>query len=98
MGDGADGEHEWRRVCCGRDDKIAGAADSARYDPERQRHPPGGRRSLRRLRARRSTATPPSLAYESGRIRFEGAEFSLGSGDSRGAAAAIRWRSTRTDG
>ena len=67
-----------------RDDKIAGA-DTARYDPElralflegRVRYEDPG------------TQINSSLAefgYDLGRIRFEGAEFSLGSNNARGAA------------
>ncbi len=70
-----------------RDDKLAGA-DSARYDPLRKalllegavRYEDPGTQII---------SDTAEFAYVSGRIRFEGAQFSLGSSNSRGAAEAI---------
>jgi LPS-assembly protein len=70
-----------------KDDKLAGA-ESARYDPEQQailldgdvRYEDPGTQIH---------SDSAEFAYLSGRIRFEGAKFSLGSSDARGAAAAL---------
>jgi LPS-assembly protein len=70
-----------------RDDKIAGA-DSARYDPEQRalfleggvRYEDPGTQIISRS---------AEFGYDMGRIRFEGAEFSLGSNDSRGTADSL---------
>jgi LPS-assembly protein len=70
-----------------RDDKIAGA-DSARYDPEQRalfleggvRYEDPGTQIISRS---------AEFGYDMGRIRFEGAEFSLGGNDSRGAADSL---------
>jgi LPS-assembly protein len=70
-----------------RGDKLAGA-DTARYDPEQQaillqgdvRYEDPG------TQIRSDSA---EFSYLSGRIRFEGAEFSMGSNAGRGAAAAL---------
>ena len=70
-----------------KNDKLAGA-ETARYDPEQQaiflegdvRYEDPG------TQIRSDSA---EFAYRSGRIRFEGAEFSLGSNDARGAATAL---------
>jgi len=70
-----------------RDDKIAGA-DSARYDPDQRalfleggvRYEDPGTQIMSRS---------AEFGYDMGRIRFEGAEFSLGSNDSRGAADSL---------
>lgn len=70
-----------------RDDKIAGA-DSARYDPELRalfleggvRYEDPGTQIISRS---------AEFGYDQGRIRFDGAEFSLGSNNSRGAAEAL---------
>ena len=70
-----------------RDDKIAGA-DSARYDPELRalfleggvRYEDPGTQIMSRS---------AEFGYDLGRIRFEGAEFSLASGNSRGAADSL---------
>jgi LPS-assembly protein len=67
-----------------RDDKIAGA-DSAHYDPEQRalflqggvRYEDPGTQIVSRS---------AEFGYDMGRIRFDGAEFSLGSNNSRGAA------------
>ncbi len=69
------------------DDKLAGA-ESARYDPEQQailldgdvRYEDPGTQI---------NSDSAEFAYLSGRIRFEGAQFSLGSSDARGAAEAL---------
>lgn len=70
-----------------RDDKYAGA-DSARYDPEQRallleggvRYEDPGTQILSRS---------AEFGYDAGRIRFEGAEFSLGSSNARGAAEEL---------
>jgi LPS-assembly protein len=70
-----------------RDDKYAGA-DSARYDPEQRalfleggvRYEDPGTQILSRS---------AEFGYDLGRIRFEGAEFSLGSSSARGAAEEL---------
>jgi len=70
-----------------RDDKIAGA-DSARYDPELRalfleggvRYEDPGTQIMSRS---------AEFGYDLGRIRFDGAEFSLGSNNSRGAADSL---------
>ncbi len=70
-----------------RDDKIAGA-DSARYDPQQRallleggvRYEDPGTQIISRS---------AEFGYEMGRIRFEGAEFSLGSSNARGAADVL---------
>ncbi len=69
------------------DDKLAGA-DSARYDAENQaiflqgavryQHP-----------GTQIKSDSAEFSYLSGRIRFEGAEFSLGSNNARGGAATL---------
>ena len=70
-----------------KDDKLAGA-ETARYDPKRQAiHLEGGVRY--EDPGTQINSDTAEFAYQSGRIRFEGAEFSLGNGDSRGAATAI---------
>ena len=77
-----------------RDDKIAGA-DSARYDPDqralflegRVRYEDPGTQILSRS---------AEFGYELGRIRFEGAEFSLGDSNSRGAAEKLEINQTGT--
>jgi len=70
-----------------RDDKIA-EADSARYDPQQRAllleggvryEDPGTQINSRSA----------EFGYELGRIRFEGAEFSLGSSNARGAADVL---------
>ena len=81
-----------------RDDKIAGA-DSARYDPEQRalfleggvRYEDPGTQILSRS---------AEFGYDLGRIRFEGAEFSLGRSNARGAAdlLEINQRGTLTLG
>ncbi len=70
-----------------RDDKLAGA-DSGRYDPERQalwldgnvRYEDPGTQIL---------SQHAEFGYLDGRVRFEGAEFSLGSNNARGEADAL---------
>ena len=70
-----------------RDDKLAGA-DSARFDPEQRalfleggvRYEDPGTQILSQL---------AEFGYGTGRIRFEGAEFSLGSSSARGAAGVL---------
>jgi len=70
-----------------RDDKIAGA-DSARFDPEQRalifeggvRYEDPGTQIISRS---------AEFSYDMGRIRFAGAEFSLGSNNSRGAAESL---------
>jgi len=70
-----------------RDDKLAGA-ESARYDPDQRalfleggvRYEDPGTQILSRT---------AEFGYEMGRIRFEGAEFSLGNSNSRGAAELL---------
>ena len=70
-----------------RDDKIAGA-DSARYDPEQRalfleggvRYEDPGTQIMSRS---------AEFGYDMGRIRFDDAEFSLGSNNSRGAADSL---------
>ncbi len=70
-----------------RDDKLAGA-DTARYDPVQKaiylegsvRYEDPGTQVL---------SDSAEFAYVTGRIRFEGAEFSLAGNNSRGAADAI---------
>ena len=70
-----------------RDDKLA-AAEAARYDPEQRallleggvRYEDPGTQILSDL---------AEFGYGMGRIRFEGAEFSLGSSNARGAADAL---------
>ena len=70
-----------------KDDKLAGA-ESARYDPEQQAILlDGGVRYEDPGTQIRSDSA--EFAYLTGRIRFEGAEFSLGSSDARGAADAL---------
>ena len=67
-----------------RDDKIAGA-DSAYYDPDqRALFLQGG--VLYEDRHTQIQSRSAEFGYELGRIRFEGAEFSLGESNSRGAA------------
>jgi LPS-assembly protein len=70
-----------------RDDKIVGA-DSARFDAEQRalfleggvRYEDPGTQVLSRL---------AEFSYDAGRIRFEGARFSLGGSSSRGAAEVL---------
>jgi len=70
-----------------RDDKLA-AADSARYDPDdKALHLEGGVRY--EDPGTQITSDSAEFAYVTGRIRFEGAKFSLGNNKSRGAADAI---------
>jgi LPS-assembly protein len=69
------------------DDKLAGA-DTARYEPESQaillegsvRYEDPGTQII---------SDSAEFAYRSGRIRFSGAQFSLGSSDARGAAELL---------
>ena len=70
-----------------RDDKLAGA-ETARYDPETKAlHLEGGVRY--EDPGTQIISTSAEFGYVTGRIRFEGAEFSMGSSNSRGAAEAI---------
>ncbi len=70
-----------------RGDKLAGA-DTARYDPvQKALHLEGGVRYEDPGTQIKSRSA--EFAYVTGRIRFEGAEFSMGSSNSRGAADAI---------
>jgi len=70
-----------------RDDKLV-AADNARYDPnERAMHLEGGVRYQDPGTQIHSQSA--EFGYLTGRIKFEGAMFSLGGSDSRGAADAI---------
>jgi LPS-assembly protein len=70
-----------------RDDKVAGA-ETARYDPEQKAlHLEGGVNY--QDPGTRINSTSAEFGYVSGRIRFEGADFSLGGSKSRGAADAI---------
>ncbi|MGI9238078.1 MAG: LPS-assembly protein LptD, partial [Woeseiaceae bacterium] len=70
-----------------KDDKLAGA-NTARYDPQRQailldgdvRYQDPGAQIL---------GDSAEFAYRTGRIRFEGASFSLSSNDARGGADAL---------
>ena len=68
-------------------DKLAGA-DSARYVPETQAlHLEGGVRY--QDPGTQILSDSAEFAYVTGRIRFEGAEFSMGSSSARGGAEAI---------
>ncbi len=68
-------------------DRLAGA-DTARYDPDdKALHLEGGVRY--EDPGTRITSRSAEFAYVSGRIRFEGAKFSLGSSNARGAASAL---------
>ncbi len=70
-----------------RDDKIAGA-DTARFDPQhRALHLEGGVRyeDPRTQILSRSA----EFGYDMGRVRFEGAQFSLGANNGRGAAEEL---------
>lgn len=70
-----------------RDDKLVGA-DSARYDPDdKALHLEGGVRYKDPGTQIKSDSA--EFAYVTGRIRFEGAEFSLGGSNARGTADAI---------
>ncbi len=70
-----------------RDDKLV-AAESARYDPvSKALHLEGGVRY--EDPGTQILSRSAEFGYVSGRIRFEGAEFSLGSSNSRGAADVI---------
>jgi len=70
-----------------RDNKLAGA-ETARYDPDRKAlHLEGGVRYEDPGTQIKSRSA--EFGYLTGRIRFEGAEFSMGSSNSRGAADAI---------
>ena len=70
-----------------RDDKVAGA-ESARYDPHQKAlHLEGGVRY--EDPGTQIASSSAEFSYVTGRIRFEGAEFSLGSSNSRGAAEGI---------
>ena len=70
-----------------RDNKLV-AADSARYDPEgKALHLEGGVRYQDPGSQIHSQSA--EFGYVTGRIRFEGADFSLGSSDARGAADVI---------
>jgi LPS-assembly protein len=70
-----------------KDDKLAGA-ESARYDPELKAILLDG--DVRYEDAGTQIHSDSAeFAYLSGRIRFEGAEFSLGSSDARGGAEAL---------
>jgi LPS-assembly protein len=69
-----------------RDDKLAGA-ETAYFDPDQKAiHLQGGVRY--EDSATQIISDSAEFSYESGRIRFEDAEFSVGS-DSRGAATAL---------
>ena len=69
------------------DDKLV-AAESARYDPQAKAlHLEGGVRY--QDRGTQVNSESAEFGYVTGRIRFEGADFSLGSSNSRGAADAI---------
>ncbi len=66
----------------------AARAESARFDPEqRALHLEGGVRY--EDPGTQILSDSAEFGYKSGRIRFEGAEFSIGSSNSRGAADAI---------
>jgi LPS-assembly protein len=68
-------------------DKLAGA-ETARYDPDQQAiHLDGGVRYEDPGTQIHSDSA--EFSYRSGRIRFEGAEFSVGSSNGRGGAAAL---------
>jgi LPS-assembly protein len=70
-----------------RDDKIAGA-ESARFDPEqRALHLEGGVRY--EDPGTQILSRSAEFGYDQGRIRFEGAEFSLGRSNARGAAEEL---------
>ncbi len=70
-----------------RDDKLAGA-DTARFDPDnRALHLEGGVRY--EDPGTQILSNSAEFSYDQGRIRFEGAEFSLGSSNARGAADAL---------
>ena len=70
-----------------RGDKVAGA-DSARYEPaERSLLLEGNVRY--EDRGTRIESDFAEFAYDSGRVRFEGARFSLGAGNAHGAAEAV---------
>ena len=70
-----------------RDDKLAGA-ETARYDPDlKAMHLEGGVRYEDPGTQIKSRSA--EFGYVTGRIRFEGAEFSMGSNNSRGAADGI---------
>ena len=70
-----------------RDDKLVGA-DSARYDPEQKALLlEGGVRY--EDPSTQIISSSAEFGYVTGRIRFEGAEFSLGGSNSRGAADAL---------
>ncbi len=69
------------------DDKLAGA-ETARYDPDQQAiHLEGSVRYEDPGTQIHSDSA--EFSYLSGRIRFEGAEFSVGSSNARGAAAVL---------
>jgi LPS-assembly protein len=77
-----------------RDDKIAGA-DSARYDPDqRALFLEGGVRYEDPMTEILSRSA--EFGYDQGRIRFEGAEFLLGSNNARGAAEELEINQTGT--
>jgi LPS-assembly protein len=70
-----------------RGDKLAGA-DTARYEPEQKAlHLEGSVRY--EGPGTQINSSSAEFAYGTGRIRFEGAEFSTGSNNARGAADAI---------
>ena len=70
-----------------RDDKLAGA-ESARYDPlQKALHLEGGVRY--EDPGTQIMSSSAEFSYVTGRIRFEGARFSLGGSNSRGAAEGI---------
>ncbi len=70
-----------------RDDKLAGA-ETARFDPHQKAlHLEGGVRY--EDPGTQIVSSSAEFGYVTGRIRFEGAEFSMGSSNSRGAADAI---------
>ena len=70
-----------------RGDKLAGA-ESARYDPEQKAlHLEGGVRY--EDPGTQILSDSAEFGYKSGRIRFEGAEFSIGSSNARGSADAL---------
>ncbi len=70
-----------------KDDKLAGA-ETARYDPEQQAILLQGAVRYEDP-STQIHSDSAEFSYLSGRIRFEGAEFSLGSNDGRGAATAL---------
>ena len=77
-----------------RDDKLVGA-ESARYDPAAKAlHLEGGVRY--QAPGTQILSESAEFAYVTGRIRFEGAEFSVGGRNARGAADALEINQTGT--